>query len=129
MFCSKCGAPLNGAAFCSACGTAANSAPAQPYTTPTQPTYGNTPYQTPYGQPAPQITNGLAVASLVVSLVCLAPVGFILGLVALNQIKESNNTQGGKGLAIAGITIGAVYMVIGFFWWVAVASMTNPYYY
>jgi uncharacterized membrane protein len=69
------------------------------------------------------------VASLVVSLVCLAPVGFILGLVALNQIKESNNTQGGKGLAIAGITIGAVYMVIGFFWWVAVASMTNPYYY
>jgi uncharacterized membrane protein len=68
------------------------------------------------------------VASFVVSLVCLAPVGFILGLVALNQIKESNNTQGGKGLAIAGITIGAVYMVIGFFWWVAVASVTNSYY-
>lgn len=127
MFCSKCGAPLNGAAFCSACGTAVNAAPAQPYTPPTQPTYGTTPYQQPYGAPAPQ-TNGLAVASFVVSLVCLAPVGFILGLVALNQIKESNNTQAGKGLAIAGVAIGAVYMVIGFFWWVAIASFTPAYY-
>jgi hypothetical protein len=114
MFCSKCGAQLNGAAFCSACGTAANSAPAQQFTPPTQPTYGTIPYQTPYGQPAPQTTNGLAVASLVVSLVCLAPVGLILGLVALNQINESNGTQGGKGMAIAGVTIGAVFTAIGF---------------
>jgi hypothetical protein len=62
-------------------------------------------------------------------LVCLAPVGLILGIVALNQIKQSNNTQGGKGLAIAGVTIGAVFTAIAFFWWIAVASVSSSYYY
>jgi hypothetical protein len=69
------------------------------------------------------------VAGFVLSLLgCLAPIGFILALVGLNQIKESNYTQGGKGLAVAGITIGAVFTVIGFFWWIAVASVTSSYY-
>ena len=67
-----------------------------------------------YGGPAPtgQKTNGMAIASLVSSIVCLCGVGSILGIIfgvmAKKQIRESNGTQGGGGLATAGIIIGIV---------------------
>lgn len=68
-----------------------------------------------YAQPpaAGQSTNGLAIAALVTSLVCCGPIGLVLGLVALSQINASQGRQGGKGLAIAGIAIGAVTTLIG----------------
>jgi len=56
-------------------------------------------------------TNGLAIASLVTAIVggCFyglgAIVAIILGVVALNQIKQTG--QQGRGLAIAGIAVGA----------------------
>ncbi len=83
--------------------------PAQPCGQPTGP-YGAAPYGG-YGYPVPARTNGLAIGSLVTSLVSLTlcmgmtgVVGAILGHVARGQIKR-NNEQGG-GLALAGIIIG-----------------------
>jgi hypothetical protein len=63
------------------------------------------------------ITNsGLAIASLVLGLVgfcgVTAIVGFILGIVSLNQIKKSNGTLTGQGIALAGIIISALFLLM-----------------
>jgi hypothetical protein len=65
----------------------------------------------PYGA-APK-TNGMAIAALIVALVgCgLNFLGIIFGVIALNQIKASNGTQTGEGLAKAGIIVGAILSV------------------
>lgn len=55
------------------------------------------------GQPK---TSTLAIVALVTG-ICCGPVGTIVGIIALSQINKSNGTLGGKGLAIAGIVIGA----------------------
>jgi len=73
-------------------------------------------YPDAYGQPA-QKTNTMAIASLVASLIGFicwlgSIAGIVLGIVALNQIKQTR--EEGHGLAIAGIAIGAVSMVVGF---------------
>ncbi|MFH9723958.1 DUF4190 domain-containing protein [Streptomyces sp. NPDC017254] len=95
-----------------------------PYTSPGMPysagPYGGPPGHPggpgagPYGQPR-RTTNGLAVGSLVSGIVCcLPPLGLILGLAALPQIRKRD--QSGKGLAIAGIVLSAVsclLLVIG----------------
>ena len=69
------------------------------------PPYGGVPYPvwgqgyTPFARPAP--VNGVAIASLVLGLLCFLPaVGLILGIIALVQIKKRG--ERGKGLAIAG---------------------------
>jgi hypothetical protein len=74
-------------------------------------------YPQPYGAyPPPLGTNGLAIASLVVSLasplLCslLSIVGIVLGMVALNQIKQTG--QQGRGLALGGIIVGIVLIVL-----------------
>ncbi len=61
-------------------------------------------------------TNGMAVASLVLSLVGLctgitAILGIIFGIVGRNQCREKN--EKGEGMAIAGIIIGAVIVGLG----------------
>ena len=60
------------------------------------------------GQPAPQAprTNGFAIAALVTSLLCFAPLGIIFGHISLNQIKKTG--EQGHGLALAGLIIGYV---------------------
>jgi hypothetical protein len=81
--------------------------PASPY----QP-YGGT---TPYGAyPVAPQTNGLAIASLVVSIVSIpfccgltGIVGAIMGHVARKQIREQPN-QTGEGLALGAIIVGWV---------------------
>jgi hypothetical protein len=59
----------------------------------------------------PQKTSGLAIASLVCSLICCIPVipiiGILLGLVAMISIG-GDPAKKGKGLAIAGIILGVV---------------------
>ena len=126
MFCAKCGAPLNGASFCASCGTAANATAGVPV----QP--APTAYQVPpqYGPPAAPATNGMAIAGFVTSLVCLGPVGFVLSLVALNQIKKSPTPMGGKGLATAGAIIGglsSLYIVVVIIGAIAAAANSSSY--
>lgn len=60
--------------------------------------------------PVAQTTNGLAIASMVLGILWLFWIGSILaivfGHVSLGQIKRSNGTQGGRGMAIAGLVLG-----------------------
>ena len=70
-----------------------------------------------YGYPAPKApTNGLAIASLVLSIVSLAGigsiVGIILGFVSRSQIRQSHGTQRGAGLGLAGIIVGFVTLTL-----------------
>ena len=88
--------------------------PPNPYGQQQQP---GSPYQ-PYGAPSPygafpqtQQTNGLAVASLIVSIVSLVMccgwpgiAGAIMGHVARKQIREQG--QAGDGMALAGVIVG-----------------------
>lgn len=84
-------------------------------------------YAGAYGAPA-QKTNPLAIASLVSSLIGILPficglgsiIGIVLGVVALNQIKTSG--ENGRGLAIAGIAVGAVTFLISIVFTIAVLS-------
>jgi hypothetical protein len=61
-------------------------------------------------------TNGLAIASLVLSLVWLSGLGsivaIILGFMANAQIKRANGAQTGQGLAIAGIVLGFLGLLV-----------------
>lgn len=73
-----------------------------------------------YPPPAPTGTNGMAIASLACSVVGAflcgigSIVGIVLGVIALNQIKQTG--QGGRSLALAGIIVGAVALVAGVIW-------------
>ena len=53
-------------------------------------------------------TNTMAIIAIVCSII-IAPVGLILGIVALSQIKKSK--EGGHGLAVASIVISIVIML------------------
>lgn len=85
----------------------------------------------PYPSFAPQRSEGLAVASLIVGiagfLVCPL-VGPILALVfgyrAKGRIRESGGTLGGDGLATAGIVLGYVGLVIPVIAILAIVAIT-----
>jgi Domain of unknown function (DUF4190) len=68
----------------------------------TQPTY--------YAQPgyvvAAAPTNGLAIASMIMSIVGFGPIGAIMGHIARKQIRERG--EQGDGFALAGIIVGWV---------------------
>lgn len=108
-----------------------------------QPVQAGPPRGSPYGGPGPaspsvpwqqgppmyyipqqQRMNGLAVAALVLGIigVIVAPfaipeiLALIFGLVALSQIRQSSGTLGGRGLAIAGVSLGAVGIAIFVIW-------------
>lgn len=71
------------------------------------------PQPPPYPHQPPSQTgtsNPFAVAALVTSLLCLAPLGLVLGIVALVQIPRRR--QRGRGLAIAGITVSAAVLLL-----------------
>jgi len=75
------------------------------------PPWGQIPY-TPASSPR---TNGLAIASLVLSLTIffVGPIlAIIFGIVARRQIRESSGTQSGDGLALAGLIIGVVELAL-----------------
>ncbi|MGB7923632.1 MAG: DUF4190 domain-containing protein [Pyrinomonadaceae bacterium] len=93
-------------------------------------------WQQPMGAPPPgmhpgvmrpaQQQQGLAVASLIcgvisitLGLICGGPVlgtaAIILGIIALLQIKNDPRRYGGKGLAIAGIITGGLWILFGVF--------------
>ena len=62
----------------------------------------------------------MAIASLVMSLVCCNLLGVIFGHVALNQINRTG--EGGRGLALAGLIIGYVSLAIGAIWLLVVVA-------
>jgi hypothetical protein len=63
----------------------------------------------PYNHPAP--VNGLAIAALVLGVLCFLPgVGLVLGLVALRQIRRRG--ERGKGLAVGGAVLSGVGLVL-----------------
>lgn len=101
----------------------------QPYGQP----YGQQPYGQPYGPPyqgwgqgyspstRPKSVNGLAVASLVLGVLCCFPaVGLVMGVIALVQIKK--NGQSGKALAI----VGSILSSLGLALWVTVLATGGP---
>jgi len=103
--------------------------PSYPQPTPTPPPYGQpagygavAPGYQPYGYPQVRSNNGMAVGALISSIVGFftcgigAIVGIILGIVALGQIKQRN--QDGRGLALAGIWVGAGVLVLNVIWWI-----------
>ena len=57
-------------------------------------------------------TNGFAIASFVVALICGGPLAVIFGHVALSQIDK--NQEDGRGLAIAGLVIGYISLLFWF---------------
>ena len=79
------------------------------------------PQPAPAAYPAPEPvsrgTNGFSIASLVLGIVWIYWIGSILALVfgyiALSQIKRTGGTQGGRGMAIAGIVLG----------WIGIATL------
>ena len=98
------------------------------------PNYGppaGQPYAYPPVAPVPG-TNGMAIAALIVSLVACGPVGLILGIVSLSQIKKSG--EQGRGMAIAGVVIGAISIIAVIIAIIVLAVAANqvsndPYYY
>ncbi|MUL84947.1 MULTISPECIES: DUF4190 domain-containing protein [unclassified Mycolicibacterium] len=97
--------------------------------------YGMPGYPGGYGVPPANSTNNLAIGSLVTSILSLpmllmcaigliaAFVGIGLGIAALNQIKQSEQSgfgprsgQSGRGMAIAGIAVGTVSLLINGGW-------------
>jgi hypothetical protein len=107
---------------------AAAPPPPNPYGGPQQafpPQGAYPPPPAPYGAPAgygyyaqPQRTNGMAIASMVLGIIWIYWIGSILALVfgyiAKKQISESRGTQGGGGMATAGIVLG----------WVGIGTLT-----
>lgn len=67
--------------------------------------------QYPYGYVPSQPTNTMAILSLVFGFL-ISILGVIFGFIALGQLKKPEHAnEQGKGLAIAGIVIGFVFMV------------------
>ncbi|WP_392963336.1 DUF4190 domain-containing protein [Streptomyces sp. LN245] len=63
----------------------------------------------PYNRPVP--FNGLAIAALVLGVLCFLPaVGLVLGIAALVQIKRRG--ERGKGMAVAGMVLSSVGVVL-----------------
>jgi hypothetical protein len=72
----------------------------------------------------PAKTNGLAIAAVVMGISgvlsawALLPsiLALVFGLVSHSQIKRSAGLQDGRGLAIAGLVLGADGVVVGLIW-------------
>jgi hypothetical protein len=67
-----------------------------------------------YAAPPSAKTSGLAIASLVTGILfCFAVtpiVAVVLGHLALDQIRDSDGTISGRGMAIAGVTLGWIFL-------------------
>lgn len=71
--------------------------------------------------------SGMAIGSIIASGIGWvvypgAIIGIVLGFVAKNQIKASGGTQGGDGLATAGIIVGFVGILLGIVWRIVLFS-------
>ncbi len=81
-------------------------------------------------------TNGLAVAALVLGIIGIPGVfalfnifsvlALIFGLVSRSQIQKSGGTQGGAGMAMAGIVLGTIGIALDVIW-IIVAVTSSVY--
>jgi hypothetical protein len=55
-------------------------------------------------------TNGIAIASFVFGLLAVVPIGVILGIVALVQLRR--RPRKGKGFAVAGLVLSGLWMLV-----------------
>src|SRR5437763_1134677 len=136
--CVSCRAVVPGTArFCPRCGASigaeTSSASASASRPPSPPT-ATAPPPLPRPPPAPVIpprptTNGLAVASLVLSIVWLGGLGSLLAVIfgarARGQVNRSQGTQSGSGLATAGLVIGILGVIGAVITWAAVFTVGN----
>ena len=65
----------------------------------------------------PGANNGMAIASLCCGIggfLCIIPaiLGIVFGVIAKNQIRDSNGMQRGEGMATAGIVLGIVWIAL-----------------
>jgi hypothetical protein len=81
----------------------------------------------PVSPPVVVGTSGLAIASLVCSLMCISLVGIILGHCAMGEIRRSGNQLGGSGMATWGLVLGYLGFVGscfgGIFWVIAAGGI------
>ncbi|MDR6979367.1 hypothetical protein J2X68_006103 [Streptomyces sp. 3330] len=77
--------------------------------------YGAVPYPvwgqgySPYGRPSP--VNGVAIAALVLGLLCFLPgVGLLLGIIALVQIRKRG--ERGKAMAVVGTVLSSIGLAV-----------------
>lgn len=70
---------------------------------------------------APQKTNGMAIAGFVCSFLCW-PLGLIFSILGMSQTSK-DPSQGGRGLAIAGLVLSIVSAVIIFVLWGTIAAL------
>ena len=78
----------------------------------------------PYEPPAVPANNSKATAAMIVGILSLFCCGvvlgvgaIVLGLLARNEISASGGTQGGSGMALAGIILGAVGVLSNIVLW------------
>ena len=76
------------------------------------------------GPPAVPANNSKATASMVTGIISLFCCGFVLGVVAIalgvvarNEISASGGREGGSGMALAGIILGALGVLSGIGQW------------
>ena len=126
--CSNCGHDKGEGSYCGGCGQ--RSGPAGPPPQFQQPQYQPPQYQQQYGVPqfvpVSVKTNSMAIAALVVSLICCAPLGVIFGHLAINQINRTG--EGGRGLAVAGLVIGYVGCAFGILYMIVVVGAASSGY-
>ena len=72
------------------------------------------------GTGAPR-TNGMAITGFVCSLLCW-PLGLVFSIIGMNQTGK-DPSQGGRGLAIAGIVISIVFAVLSVIYMGAVLTL------
>ncbi len=70
---------------------------------------------------SPQKTNGMAIAGFVCSFLCW-PLGLIFSILGMSQTSK-DPSQGGRGLAIAGLVISIVSAVITVVLWGTIAAL------
>jgi len=112
---------------CDGCGYApSNVQPQQAVYQPPQ-----QPYQQDFYQPPKY--NGMAIAGFVISIVNIFCMGFLFlfGLIfsIIGLVQTSSSRDLGKGLAIAGIILSALFTVLFIVFWIMIAVMPHWFYF
>ena len=67
----------------------------------------------PLAPPVAAGSSGLAIASLICSLMCISLVGVVLGHLAMGEIRRSGNQLAGSGMATWGLWLGYLGLIGG----------------